>query len=869
MQDIKTTYKRFFFVISFFIFWLVNCPHALGQDNQKRLLTKEDYALGSKLYIKKISDNGNWVSYTLQYDSKKDTLFVRSTTGDISYHFPKVYDGTFNGENQFACITADTLVQQDLNLGTRIKTAGVHQFFFSGNHKYLAVLKKQANSQYTLEIQDLDNKTLERISNVEGWYYDPDFKVIVYSCIEAKNHSIVYITLDQNIVKRTILSNSPFPFQNFAYKKNTIAFIQNIPDNPVLFRYAVDKGGLLKLNPAKQKGFPSDMKISVELGNRLTLSDDGKRVFLWLKESDEMTKPINPKAVEIWNTQDRLLFDYKKYLGDFVKEDKMTVWSPKENTFLQITDRKLPVGFLSADYKHAFIYDPVAYEPQYKDNGPFDLYILNLQTGKRKCILEKYSSRMIPAGSTDGAYVCYAKDGCLWIYDVKKDTHTNITSGLPNSFFDDNSDMPEDPYPYGIGSWTRNGKSIIVYDAYDLWRINLDGSTKTRLTNGREIQRTYRIKNAGSGPYDSKGASIKTTDSRSELLLEIKDKNSGATGFCHWNSERGISDAVWNNTKIDQLYKATNSTIYSYVEQNHNTPPKLMVYRNSPKEIFQSNKQHQQFWSGKTELIQYTVNGKRMQGILYYPAGYISGTVYPMIVYIYQRQSQQITSYEAPTLHSSEGFSIRNYTAQDYFVLLPDMAFETGNVATSATESVLSAVDTVIEKGLADTKKIGLIGHSFGGYETSLIITQTDRFAAAVSGAAWTDLVSAYLHINSGFKKPEYFRTEEDQIRIGKSLYEDPQSYLKNSPVLLAATVNTPLLGWCGKEDPTINSFQSMEFYMALRRLNKTHTLLAYPDEGHSLMAKENQKDLSERIGQWFDYYLKNGRQQDWMKSGF
>lgn len=161
----------------------------------------------------------------------------------------------------------------------------------------------------------------------------------------------------------------------------------------------------------------------------------------------------------------------------------------------------------------------------------------------------------------------------------------------------------------------------------------------------------------------------------------------------------------------------------------------------------------------------------------------------------------------------------------------------------------------------------GLIGHSFGGYEADLIISQTDRFAAAVSGSGWTDLVSSYLFINSGFKKPEYFRAEDDQIRIGKSLYEDPQSYLQNSPVLLAASIKTPLLGWTGKEDPTVHPLQSMEFYMALRRLNKTHTLLVYPEEGHFLLKKENQKDLSERIQQWFDCYLKNGRIQPWMKS--
>jgi dipeptidyl aminopeptidase/acylaminoacyl peptidase len=868
MQDIKRGCNRFCFKACFVIFWLITCPPVWGQDGQKRFLTKEDYALWSKLYIKKISDHGNWVSYTLKYDSKEDTLFVKSTTGGITYPFPKVSDGIFSGENQFACITGDTLVQQDLNSGTRTKTAGVYQFFFSQNQKYLAMLKKQAAGIYILEIQDKNRKTLEQISDVTQWYFDPDCQVIVYSTRTAEKYSVSYIQLDKAIAKRTIVSNSSFPFQNFVYKKNTIAFVQTVTDHPLLLRYAIDQDRLHQLDPARQQGFPSGMTISDELTHRLTLSDDGRRVFFRLAESKDISRPIDLTAVEIWNTQDRLLFDYKKYLGDLSKENKMAVWSPEENTMLQITDSRLPAGFVNAASTHAFIYDSAAYEPQSKDNGPFDLYIVDLQTGKRKCILEKYSSRMIPAASPDGLHLCYAQDGDLWIYDIKKDTHTNITAGLPDSFFKEDSDMPEDSYPYGIEGWSKDGKSIIAYDAFDLWQLNVDGSVKKRVTHGREIKRTYRIKNAGSGPYDSKGTSdMEIPDAADKMLLEIKDRNSGVTGFCHWNAASGLSDIVWNNTSIEQLYKAADSTVYTYVEQRYDMPPKLMLYRQSPKEIFQSNKQQQKFWRGNAGLIQYTVNGKNMQALLYYPAGYIEGAVYPMVVYIYQRQSQHITIYEAPTLYSPEGFSIANYTAQGYLVLLPDMAYELGKVAASATESVLAAVDAVIAKGLAEPGKIGLIGHSFGGYEAGLIITQTDRFATAVSGSGWTDLVSSYLFINSGFKKPEYFRAEDDQIRIGKSLYEDPQSYLQNSPVLLAAAIKTPLLGWTGKEDPTVHPLQSMEFYMALRRLNKTHTLLVYPEEGHFLLKKENQKDLSERIQQWFDYYLKNGRIQPWMKS--
>jgi dipeptidyl aminopeptidase/acylaminoacyl peptidase len=263
------------------------------------------------------------------------------------------------------------------------------------------------------------------------------------------------------------------------------------------------------------------------------------------------------------------------------------------------------------------------------------------------------------------------------------------------------------------------------------------------------------------------------------------------------------------------------------------------------------------------------VNGVKTKGILFYPADYKSEKKYPMIVHIYERQFSYLNDYENPSSLSPDGFNVNHITTKGYFVLYPDIEYVFGNLAQSVTQSVLSAVDKVVAMGVVDPAKIGLLGHSFGGYETDLIITQTDRFAAAVSGAAWTDLVSSYLYVSGTFKKPDFYRAETNQLRIGKSLYEDMQSYLKNSPVLLAQNVKTPLLGWAGENDRHIHSLQSMEFYMALRRINKEHTLLIYPDEGHELSQRQNQKDLSSRIMEWFDYYLKNGNRQDWMNADF
>lgn len=879
MQIIKRTisikefwkYERFVITFALFLSWLVICP-LWGQASQKRPLTKDDYSLWSKLVARKLSNEGNWGSYLLRYESKKDTLFVKNTKNKLTYHFPYGNGGVFNSETYFGCIARDTLLLQNLATGVITKTAGVTDFAFSDNEKYLLVLKRQANQKQNLVVKDLKGNTVEEIHNVSAWRLEPNRKGVLYAIDSTGKNEISFLKLGLKTEKSTILSGGNGIFQNLNWKGNTIVFIQNISDVPQLYSYSIDTKKLNHFNTKSQSNFPVDMKISDEVFNPLTISDDGNYIFFWLKENQDRFRPIDPVAVQVWNTADKLLFSRKKDFGQYSQEDKMAVWSVKDNRCIQITDREIPKGFLSGDYKNAFIYDPVAYEPQNSFDGEYDLYIVDLTSGKRKKILEKYSGDYSTVPSSSGKFLAYVKQGNWWIYDIEKDTHTNITITIPVSFFRQDQDVPIQPAPYGVAGWTEKDKSIILYDQYDLWQVSTDGNTNKKLTKGREIERTYRIEDLSLKPIYHNALidpKTKALQLKNEFVLSILDRHSRASGFCKWSLKNGVTPMVWAQKNVDQIVKASDNDTYLYVEQNYEVAPRLMLYHTSPKIIEQSNRQQEHFYWGKAEPIRYALKGKELSGILYYPAEYQTGKKYPMIVHVYQRQFSYLNDYENPSSYVGDGFNITNFTTQGYFVLYPDMVFETANVGQSATACVLSAVDAVIAKGDVDPKKVGLIGHSFGGYETDLIITQTDRFATAVSGSAWTDLISSYLYVGVTFKIPDFYRAEYDQLRIGKSLFEDTESYLKNSPVLQAANVKTPLLGWTGEEDRHINYLQSMEFYLALRRLNKEHTLLVYPEEKHTLWKPENQKDLNLRIEQWFNYYLKNEPIQSWMKSEF
>ena len=240
-----------------------------------------------------------------------------------------------------------------------------------------------------------------------------------------------------------------------------------------------------------------------------------------------------------------------------------------------------------------------------------------------------------------------------------------------------------------------------------------------------------------------------------------------------------------------------------------------------------------------------------------------------MVVHIYDVMSDELHQYVNPSFLNPEGFNVTNYALNGYFVLMPDIIYKMGNPGSSAVDCVTAGVNAVIAKDIVDKDKVGLYGHSFGGYETNFIISQTNIFAAAVSGAGVSDIISYYFNISrNGDFRSDMWRFENQQFRIGKSLYEDKEAYISNSPIMYAENVKTPLLLWAGKNDRIIPWNQSVTYYLALQRLGVKNMLFAYPDEDHSLENAENQTDLSKRMMAWFDYFLKEKPTQSWISEG-
>jgi dipeptidyl aminopeptidase/acylaminoacyl peptidase len=259
--------------------------------------------------------------------------------------------------------------------------------------------------------------------------------------------------------------------------------------------------------------------------------------------------------------------------------------------------------------------------------------------------------------------------------------------------------------------------------------------------------------------------------------------------------------------------------------------------------------------------------GDTLQAALFLPAGYVEGQKYPTIIYYYEKLSQTLHNYSNPGF-SGTGWNPAVYTSNGYAVLIPDIVYQLDDPGMSAVWCVLPAVREALKTGVIDEKNMGLHGHSWGGYQTSFLITQTTQFKAAAAGAPLTNMISMYdlIYWNSGSGNMSIFEASQGRFKGGP--WENWDSYQRNSPVYHVKKVQTPLLLLHNDKDGAVDFTQGIEYYNALRRLKKPVIMVQYKGENHGLSKLENRKDYSMRMMEFFDYHLKGQKPADWIVSG-
>ena len=850
-----------------------------GQAMQKKALTVEDYAKWGKLNLQELSENGKWVSYNMSYENGYDTLFVKNTESMKTHSFPLGKEGRFVHPDWFIFQTDRQIHLLNLKSEKEEIIENAVHYEYSAPTKRVLILLNKKNETNQLLIRKLDELKGEYISAIEQFSLDPSSQKVLYTTKSNLQHSIVLLELTASKQKKTILHSGQGSYHNLAWdvKGKSLAFLQSslLSSTPkILFYYDVNHGKIYQMDTENQRGFWGDSLTISTIGNKLKISDDSQRVFFSVQRKKKETQTLNKNSdVQIWNGNAELIYPVEE-IRKLSEKPYLAVWHPFKKYSERVSSDTLPQYMLNGDQKYAVLSNRKRYEPQYDYEGPRDFYLYELATGKIGLFLKKHSgSSFHTTVSPTGKYIAYFKEKNWWIYNIAKQTHTNITKKINQPFYHNEKNHPNKSFIYNTIFWTTGDKEILLCDRYDIWAISADGLISQRLTRGREIATQFRFASFSSvlpSKPNYEGIIFNSIDLNKELLLEASTEE-GFSGYYKWSPKVTKKLVFSDSTKLHQLIHAQTCNKIVYVEQRYDISPRLMYKKlsdNASTTLVISNPQQKKYYWGKTKLVQYTnAKGDSLKGILYYPAEYDVRKKYPMIVYIYEKLSNNYFNYIKPTQFEDRGFNISAYTSQGYFVLLPDIVYTIGEPGLSALDCVVSATKEIIKNEQVLPNKIGLIGHSFGGYETNFIVTQTTLFAAAVAGSAASDLTSLYMTIGAT-GRPDIWRFEHHQLRMGKSLFEDRESYDKNSPMVHAKSITTPLLTWTGNDDKQVDRNQSLLFYVALHRLKKKHIMLLYPREAHTITDRKNQKDLSMRIHDWFDYHLKDIPTPKWIESG-
>lgn len=506
--------------------------------------------------------------------------------------------------------------------------------------------------------------------------------------------------------------------------------------------------------------------------------------------------------------------------------------------------------------------------------GATDVLIADLKTGERTPLKSNVTGSA--SVSPTGKYLLYTEGGHYWTMDLATKTSTNITRSARTSFVDTNSDStaPEKPM-FGIAGWTKDDAAVVVNDEFDLWKITPDGRQATRVTSGAAEQVRHRYTRVDAAAF-SAGPTPVDLENGYLTLFGTRSKRSGYAKFsvAANGAAPTVSRLVWLDKSVTGLAKAENADVFIYTAQSVDDSPDLFIAGAdlaSGKPTTGTNPFVSKYAWTKSELVEYTVERRgqpkqTLQGILHYPANYEPGKKYPMVVYLYEKLSDGLHRFQNPS--ERDYYNGTSLTQTGYFFFQPDIVFTPREPGVSVVECVTAAVKKVVDTGMVDATKVGVMGHSWGGFDAMYLSTHSKIFAAAVSGAGISNLISNYgsHHFASGIAETDHIETGQQRMVV--PLYEDLQAYIRNSAVFGISTMTTPMLLMTGDNDGTVYWHQSVEFYNIARRAKKNVVMLVYNGEDHGLRVKKNQVDYHRRIRQWFDHYLKGAPAEKWITSG-
>lgn len=869
-------------------------------------------------FSSEITKNGEYFMYEITNQPVgSSTLVVASTKGTWETSISGV--GVGFGKTYFSSDSKQLIYQMSdslffLKLGSSAPydkvVTNVNNFFISGSgiNNWLVYLSKKTKGQTT--IYNLNNgKELIVPDSKAFWFKKNGQSFLIKTELESGYGSVnalKYFDFEKDELS-TIWSDTLNCGDVFLSDDGCeVAFS--------VYKRNINENGRTSNEVAKKsiwyfkKGMASAViKINSDIFNKneniiggLYLNANGNwLVFNYKKEIPVLAPEENAVKVKVWSYRDKTI------VPEQIKENEK---NGRQKTFkaainlvtnklmlLENDSDKLLVGPIG-DY--AIIGGENFSDMEWwKIGQPSKIILLSLKDGKRTILKDDNLTLDNFSFSPDSKWLIYYdnKDLNFFSYNLSTGKILNITKSIPTSFKNEYGMEGTGNSVFGVVAWISEDNSFILNDNYDIWQVDPSGLRNAiNITNGYGKKNKIKLRLVYSNEvlFGIRKNIINLSDTLLISGFSVQNKYNGF--FRKILNEKGnpeklfmgpytfyraqsqkenffsLSDGMLPlkansaNVWIVRRETAGNSKNYFVTEDFKEYRPLTNLY---PEKEFNWLTAHLITWK--------QLDGTMSQGILYKPENYDSTKKYPLLITYYEKMSQRLYEFPNPEYCTGD-MNIPWFVTHGYLVFTPDIHYKIAaksgeTVGESAYNSIVSAAQHLIKLPYVDKTKLGIMGHSFGGLETNYLITHSKLFAAACEFAGTSDMVSSYLTLVPFDGTVEYYPkqsiVESGGGRIGATLWEKPDLYLKQSAVLHVDKVAAPLLIVHNEKDGNVNWRQGLEMYMALRRLGKKAWMLQY-DDYHVLQDEKNAIDFTIRLTQYFDHYLKDAPAPTWLSNG-
>lgn len=742
------------------------------------------------------------------------------------------------------------------------------------------VKKVSKDNGYHLVIHHLESGAEDTLKFVHDFAMAKGGKHLVYATsglVDSLGGGVYHYNIEKRESKLLLSSHykTKYPQLGISESGKRVGFVVDADSTKSLIKKPKLYTWRLGENNAKMILDSEDNStgLLVSGDRRLKFSENENRLFFGLRQTPivQDTTLIEEEIVnvEVWTYDEPRLYTVQELdVKDDKKKSYLSLYDFSSNKIVKVADTAYDRAYYgdegNSDFAVTGNQTPYLLQSQWTAQRPMDLKRVDLNTGNQ----QEFGTKVYGAYgiSPKGKYLYgYSRKDSSWFtYNLNTLKQKLLTKD--RQFYNELHDYPDDPYSYGFAGWTEEDAKILIYDRFDIWAFDPETGASENLTNGRSSKIRYRY--------------VKLEDDERYISTE---ENWILSTFNEVNKDGGVASFNFKKKSLKQLIEGP--YVYSGMKLAQEDKKNRLVFTKesftdfpnlwstntsfkSSKQITDANPQQDDYNWGTAELVEWvSLDGRPLKGMLIKPENFDPTKKYPMIVNFYEKSSDGLHRHRAPSYGRST-INYPFYASRGYIIFNPDVYYRDGYPGESAFNCVIPGITMLIDKGFIDKDNIGVQGHSWGGYQIAYLVTKTDIFKAAESGAPVPNMISAYGGIRWWTGLSRQFQYEHTQSRIGGTPWEYPQRYIENSPIFNIDKINTPLLIMHNDADGHVPWYQGIEFFVSLRRLGKPSWFLNYNDEPHWPLKPQNRKDFNLRLSQFFDYYLKGAPKPVWMERG-